>query len=99
MAAARLRLGAGHTLRRPKRRISTAVDARAADSPLFLVNHWLNNHGSRVSDAAKVNAYDVLWPRVETCQRERDQLPNYVAVDFYDQGDLLTVVDQLNGLD
>jgi hypothetical protein len=26
------------------------------------------------------------------------QLPNFVAVDNYDQGDLLQVVDQLNGL-
>jgi hypothetical protein len=69
------------------------------DNPIFLINHWLNNAQSRVSDAAKVNAFDVLWPRVRSCEEERGLLPNYVAVDFYDQGDLLKVVDKLNGFD
>lgn len=70
-----------------------------ATSPLFLVNHWLNNNQTRVTDAIEVNAYDVLWPRVSQCQRERGMIPNYVAVDFYDRGDLLEVVDKLNGVD
>ena len=45
-----------------------------------------------------VNSRDVLLSRLEQCQAERDRLPNFVAVDFYDQGDLLDVVDTLNGL-
>jgi hypothetical protein len=68
-------------------------------APIFLVNHWLNNSQSRVSDAKRVNASDVLWPRVHECENERGQLPNYIAVDFYDQGDLLQVVDRLNGFE
>ncbi|HEY7044434.1 MAG TPA: hypothetical protein VH419_12260, partial [Nocardioidaceae bacterium] len=71
----------------------------SAASPLFLINHWLDRPHTLVSDAAKVNAYDVLWPRVEKCQQQRALLPNYVAVNFYDKGDLLDVVDQLNELD
>jgi hypothetical protein len=70
----------------------------AATSPLLLVNHWLNHFRSRVSDAAAVNAYDVLWRRVAECQRKRKMLPNFVAVNFYDRGDLFAVVDRLNGL-
>ncbi|MET1039010.1 MAG: hypothetical protein ABW075_12100 [Aeromicrobium sp.] len=66
------------------------------ESPLFLVNHWLNNFSSRVSDAATVNAEEVLLPRVEQCQAERGHLPNFVAVDFYDRGDLFGVIDVLN---
>ena len=34
---------------------------------------------------------------VSTCRDERGQIPNFVAVNWYDQGDLLQVVDQLNG--
>jgi hypothetical protein len=63
-----------------------------------LVNHWLNDFRSRVSDAAAVNAYDVVWPREAECQRTRKMLPNFVAVNFYDRGDLFAVVDRLNGL-
>ncbi len=40
----------------------------------------------------------MLLPRAEECQQERGRLPNFVAVDFYDRGDLLGVVDTLNGL-
>ncbi|MET0929544.1 MAG: hypothetical protein ABWX74_08495, partial [Aeromicrobium sp.] len=69
-----------------------------ADAPLFLVNHWLSNYATRVSDAALVNAPDVLEPRLEQCQTERGRLPNFVAVDNYDQGDLIGAVDRLNGV-
>ncbi|MET0819597.1 MAG: hypothetical protein ABWY58_01415 [Aeromicrobium sp.] len=67
-----------------------------ADAPLFLVNHWLSNYATRVSDAAEVNAADVLDPRLEQCRAERGRLPNFVAVDNYDQGDLFGAVDRLN---
>jgi hypothetical protein len=50
-----------------------------------------------VSNATKVNARGVLLPRAEQCQRERGLLPNFVAVDFYDRGDLFGVVNTLNG--
>ncbi|MCD9199655.1 PI-PLC domain-containing protein [Aeromicrobium wangtongii] len=69
-----------------------------ADASLFLVNHWLSNFDSRVTDAAKVNAEDVLWPRLKTCEAERGRRPNFVAVDYYDRGDLLRAVDRLNGV-
>jgi hypothetical protein len=69
-----------------------------ADSPLLLVNHWLTNPASRVTDAATVNGWNVLWPRVSACREERGRIPNFVAVDYYDEGDLFAVVDQLNGV-
>lgn len=78
---------------------SCELNRGSADDPIFLINHWLNNAQSRVTDAQRVNAYDVLWPRVRECEEERGQLPNYIAVDFYDQGDLMQVVDRLNGFD
>jgi hypothetical protein len=51
----------------------------------------------RPSDASKVNAYEPLLARVETCRRIRDRLPNLLAVNFYKIGDLFRVVDTLNG--
>ena len=67
------------------------------DSPLLLVNHWLNGYTSLVTDAQTVNAYGVLMPQLERCQSERGMIPNFVAVNFYDRGNLFAAVDTLNG--
>lgn len=68
-----------------------------ADAELFMVNHWLSGFTTLVSSAQQANTEDVLGQRVSTCRDERGQIPNFVAVNWYDQGDLLQVVDQLNG--
>jgi hypothetical protein len=65
-------------------------------NPLLLLNHWLNRFSSRVRDSERVNAYSVLWAHVEQCRAER-RIPNFIAVDFYDRGDVFKVVDRLNG--
>ena len=52
----------------------------------------------RPSDADKVNAYDALLRRAQTCQRVRDHRTNLLAVNFYDRGDVFRVVDTLNGV-
>ena len=70
-----------------------------ADAPLLQINHWLNGFSNLVSDAQLVNAADVLWPRVAQCRDERGLQPNLVAVNYADIGDLMAVVDRLNGVD
>jgi hypothetical protein len=67
-------------------------------SPILLINHWLNGVTSLVSDAETINARSVLLPELRRCQRARGQQPNFVAVNFYDHGDLFSVVDELNGV-
>lgn len=69
-----------------------------ADASLFLVNHWLNRPQHRVSDAVKVNAAEVLGPRLERCLEERRHIPNFVAVDYYNHGALFDEVNRLNGV-
>ncbi|QGG40198.1 hypothetical protein [Aeromicrobium yanjiei] len=86
-----------YSFRRPSQFTCTRFRG-PADASLFLVNHWLSNFDSRVTDAAKVNAEDVLGPRLKACEAERGQRPNFVAVDYYDRGDLLGAVDRLNGV-
>jgi len=78
--------------------LSCAPKRGSASRPLFLVNYWLSNFRSLVSDARKINAYDVLWPYLAKCRQERAHLPNYVAVNFYNEGDLFRAVDELNGV-
>jgi hypothetical protein len=67
-------------------------------SPLLLVNHWLSNPLRRITESATANSYDILWSRMSQCRAERGQIPNFVAVNFYNEGDLFRVVDQLNGV-
>lgn len=68
-----------------------------ADADLFMVNHWLSSFTTLVSSAQKANPEQVLGARARTCREQRDHIPNFVAVNWYDQGDLFEVVDQLNG--
>ena len=68
-------------------------------APLFLLNHWVDTTPApRPSLASVVNARGALLSRAQTCQRRRGRLPNLVAVDFYRRGDVLGVVDTLNGV-
>jgi hypothetical protein len=67
---------------------------------LFQINHWIETTPApRPSNAAIVNAYDFLLQGARTCQRERKHLPNIIAVDFIDVGDVVRVARTLNGLD
>jgi hypothetical protein len=82
--------------RRPGQ-LSCRANRGSPDAPLFLLNHWITDKRREVSNAARVNARGVLLTRARECQAERGLLPNFVAVDFYDRGDLFGVVDTLNG--
>jgi hypothetical protein len=69
-----------------------------ASAPLFLINNWVDTTPvPRASLAATVNARRELLARAEMCQRIRHRLPNLIAVDFYRRGDVLGVVNALNG--
>jgi hypothetical protein len=80
---------------------SCRLNRGSATNDLFLVNHWVNTSPPIAlpsEDNAKiVNTYDVLRARAEQCATETGHLTNFVAVDFYEHGDLFSVVDGLNG--
>ncbi len=78
--------------------LSCRLNRGSASDPLLLINNWLSGFSSLVTNAQKVNAYDVLDPYVRRCQTDRKRLPNYVAVNFYNEPDVFRVVDQLNGV-
>jgi hypothetical protein len=68
-------------------------------NPLFLINNWINTDPmARPSNAAKVNAHGFLLRRASECATERNLFPNLIAVDFYNEGDLFGVTDELNGV-
>jgi hypothetical protein len=70
----------------------------SSDNPLFLLNHWIDTSPApKPTNAAKVNDYKALLARAQECERVRGQVPNLIAVDFYATGDLIKVVEKLNG--
>jgi hypothetical protein len=76
---------------------SCAPNRGDAEAPLFLVNHWLGNPLPDDTLAPQANAFDVVDERVRRCAAERERAPAVVAADFVDIGDVVVVVDGLNG--
>jgi hypothetical protein len=67
----------------------------SAASPLLLLNHWIDTFPPSPSRNERVGGA-VLERQVERCERERRQLPNLVAVDFYERTRVLEVARRLN---
>lgn len=65
---------------------------------LFIFNHFLTYPLGARRLAYQVNYNPFLVDRARQCQTETGKLPNFVTLDFYDMGDLMETVDQLNGL-
>ena len=72
----------------------------ALDNDLMLVNHWVNTEFDLPDEsrAEQVNQLSVLLGRVDECEQQHGRLPNFLAVDWWEAGDLFEAVDQLNGL-
>jgi hypothetical protein len=66
---------------------------------LFLLNHWIDSTPApKPSNAQIVNSYDFLLKRAQQCKEQRKLMPNLIAVDFYKTGNLMDVVQTLNGI-
>ena len=86
----------GYDFKTPEQ-MDCAPNRGAKSNPLFLINNWINTDpAARPSNAAKVNSHSFLLDRAERCAEQRGLTPNVIAVDFYRQGDLLGVADELN---
>jgi hypothetical protein len=77
---------------------SCAKNRGATTNALFLVNHWLSTNGlPDKSKASVANAYATLYGHAKSCADGAHDFPNFLAVDFYEIGDLMRAVDTLNG--
>ncbi len=66
------------------------------ESPLLLVNHWVESYPPNPVDADVINTRTAILERARRCAKARDRVPNLVAVDFVERGDLFAAVDELN---
>jgi hypothetical protein len=68
------------------------------DNPLFLVNHWVESYPPNPRNADVVNRRSFLLERARRCERTRHLLPNLLAVDFAERGEIVEATDRLNGV-
>lgn len=78
---------------------SCAPNRGPENAPFFLLNHWIQRGSPNRVDASIVNDYEFLLARAQQCEAERGKMPNFVAINFYQNGDVFGVVDALNGVD
>jgi len=77
----------------------TCAGGRGSDAnALVIFNHFLSNPLAQPDSAPTVNANPFLVDRARMCMAARAHLPNFVTVDFFDQGDVSAAVAALNGL-
>jgi hypothetical protein len=77
---------------------SCEVNRGGTGKPFFLMNHWIERVSPSRVDAEIVNAYDFLKARALQCAQERGKMPNLIGVNFYLNGDLIKVTDELNSM-
>ncbi len=77
--------------------LSCDLNRGSRDNSIFILNHFLTAPIAMRSLAEMVNYDPGFLDHAQRCQTETGQLPNFPTVDFYDVGDLFTVVDSLNG--
>ncbi len=68
------------------------------DHDLFLMNHFLTAPIALPSLAEQVNHNPFLIDRARRCGEEAGQPVNWIAVDFYDIGDVIETAEILNGV-
>lgn len=72
------------------------VGRGAAGAALFTINHFVTRMFGSDELARGANTAASLRARIARCERETGRRPNFVAVDFYDEGEVREVVDALN---
>jgi hypothetical protein len=77
--------------------MSCTINRGNAANPLFILNHFLTQIFGNPALAEQVNHDPFFVDRAEQCRDLSGRLPNFVTVDFYDIGNLFSVVDRLNG--
>ncbi|HEV3376113.1 MAG TPA: hypothetical protein VG126_02425 [Thermoleophilaceae bacterium] len=80
----------------PRATSSCAPSRGDPDSPIFMLNHWVDGFPPRPSANGRVNSREDIVARAERCERRRDLPVSLIAVDHYDRGGVVAAADELN---
>ncbi len=78
---------------------SCAYNRGDSSNSLFILNHMITQASlgyGLIDSAAAVNANPYLTSRAMGCWAATGKLPNFLTVDFYEQGDVMAAKDALN---
>jgi len=77
-------------------RTSCQPDRGTPESPLLLMNHWVDRFPPPARAARDANRRAVLLRRTRSCRARLGRPPNLIAVDFYERGDVVQTARELN---
>jgi hypothetical protein len=66
------------------------------ESPILMLNHWVDGFPPRPSANARVNSSQQIVARARRCERRRRLPVSLIAVDHYDLGGVVAAANELN---
>ena len=78
---------------------SSQLNRGQVNNNLFILNHFLTSAPFSFDDeglSAQANDGSVLRTRVQSVLQKTQRIPNFIVVDFYDNGDVLKVAAEIN---
>ncbi|HEV7774045.1 MAG TPA: hypothetical protein VGO48_12245 [Conexibacter sp.] len=76
-----------------------AINRGTKASPFLLINQFVAGDPPRIAPARTVNQTDAILAHARECEQQLGGLPGLIAVDFWQQGDVVGAARELNGLD
>jgi hypothetical protein len=67
-------------------------------NPLLMMNNWADLFPPRLSPNIPLVKKKFILKRANQCLVQRSHIPNLILTDFYDRGDVIGAVRELNGL-
>lgn len=75
---------------------SCIPDRGSPGNDLFVLNHFILNPLPFPASAREANRAEVLFERAISCWHASGHIPNFITVDYYEYGDVITVAEALN---
>jgi hypothetical protein len=69
-----------------------------ANNPLLMMNNWADIFPPRPSPNVPLVKRAFILKRARQCDKQRGMLPNLILTDYYDRGDVIGAVNELNGV-
>lgn len=81
---------------RKRSEFSCAPNRGDSDSPLLMLNHWIDRFPPPLGENRRASTRTALRRRVDRCEEVRGRPVNLIAVDFYDEGAVVAIARELN---
>jgi hypothetical protein len=77
---------------------SCKLNRGRASNPLLMMNNWADIFPPRPSPNVPLVKRAFILKRARQCDKQRGRIPNLILTDYYDRGDVVGAVAELNGV-